>query len=331
MVDKLTYRQSGVDTRRAAALVGDIRSQVARTQQARKLWGAFGLFAACYDLSDYKEPVMVTGCDGVGTKLELLLENDLLEIAGKDLVAMSVNDILTTGGDPLLFLDYIGIAALDEAKINRLITGMCDYLEACGCILAGGETAEMPGIVPADVIELSGFCIGCAEKPDLIDPTTVAVGDCLVGYASDSIHANGWSLVRRVLKEFPGEVSEEELRAWLQPTRLYHDVVAGLKNGGVRPKAMAHITGGGLPENLERLFRGMGADLEIPKWNLPGIEKLYRHVDAEDRFHTFNMGIGWVAIVAESDVDAALAAGPGGVLIGRMVPQEGVRVSVKGE
>jgi phosphoribosylformylglycinamidine cyclo-ligase len=331
MVDKLTYRQSGVDTRRAAALVGDIRSQVARTQQARKLWGAFGLFAACYDLSDYKEPVMVTGCDGVGTKLELLLENDLLEIAGKDLVAMSVNDILTTGGDPLLFLDYIGIAALDEAKINRLITGMCDYLEACDCILAGGETAEMPGIVPEDVIELSGFCIGCAEKPDLIDPTTVAVGDCLVGYASDSIHANGWSLVRRVLKEFPGEVSEDELHAWLQPTRLYHDVVAGLKNGGVRPKAMAHITGGGLPENLERLFRGMGADLEIPNWNLPGIEKLYRHVDAEDRFHTFNMGIGWVAIVAESDVDAALAAGPGGVLIGRMVPEEGVRVRVKGE
>jgi phosphoribosylformylglycinamidine cyclo-ligase len=330
-MDKLTYRQSGVDTRRAAALVGDIRSQVARTQQARKLWGAFGLFAACYDLSDYKEPVMVTGCDGVGTKLELLLENDLLEIAGKDLVAMSVNDILTTGGDPLLFLDYIGIAALDEAKINRLITGMCDYLEACDCILAGGETAEMPGIVPEDVIELSGFCIGCAEKPDLIDPTTVAVGDCLVGYASDSIHANGWSLVRRVLKEFPGEVSEDELHAWLQPTRLYHDVVAGLKNGGVRPKAMAHITGGGLPENLERLFRGMGADLEIPKWNLPGIEKLYRHVDAEDRFHTFNMGIGWVAIVAESDVDAALAAGPGGVLIGRMVPEEGVRVRVKGE
>ena len=331
MVDKLTYRQSGVDTRRAAALVGDIRSQVARTQQARKLWGAFGLFAACYDLSDYKEPVMVTGCDGVGTKLELLLENDLLEIAGKDLVAMSVNDILTTGGDPLLFLDYIGIAALDEAKINRLITGMCDYLEACGCILAGGETAEMPGIVPEDVIELSGLCIGCAEKPELIDPTTVAVGDCLVGYASDSIHANGWSLVRRVLKEFPGEVSKDELHAWLQPTRLYHDVVAGLKNSGVRPKAMAHITGGGLPENLERLFRGMGADLEIPKWNLPGIEKLYRHVDADDRFHTFNMGIGWVAIVAESDVDAALAAGPGGVLIGRMVPEEGVRVRVKGE
>lgn len=331
MAGKLTYQQAGVDTRKAAALVGDIKSHVARTQQGRKLMGAFGLFAACYDLSDYKNPVMVTGCDGVGTKLELLLEHDLLEIAGKDLVAMSVNDIITTGGDPLLFLDYIGIAALDDDKITRLIAGMCDYLEACNCILAGGETAEMPGIVPEDVIELSGFCIGAAEKEDLIDPTTIEVGDMLVGYASDSIHANGWSLVRRVLKDFPGEVTDEELEAWMKPTRLYHDVTNGLKQCGVRPKAMAHITGGGLPENLERLFRGMGADLEIPKWEMPGVGKLFKHVDAQDRFHTFNMGIGWVSIVAESDLDAAIKAGPGGTVIGKMVPEEGVRVKVTGE
>lgn len=273
----------------------------------------------------------MTGCDGVGTKLELLLEHDLLETAGKDLVAMSVNDILTTGGDALLFLDYIGIAALDEERITRLIAGMADYLEECNCILAGGETAEMPGIVPPGIIELSGFCIGCAEKSDLVDPTTVAVGDVLIGYASDSIHANGWSLVRRVLKEHPGEVSDAEMLEWLKPTRLYHDVTKGLRDAGVKPKAMSHITGGGLPENLERLFRGMGADLEIPKWDLPGIDKLLAHVDAEDRFHTFNMGIGWVAIVSEADVAAALEAGPGGVVIGRMVPQEGVRVRVKGE
>ncbi len=331
MAGKLTYQQAGVDTRKAAALVGDIKSHVQRTQQTRKLWGAFGLFAACYDLSAYKEPVIMTGCDGVGTKLELLLEHDLLETAGKDLVAMSVNDILTTGGDPLLFLDYIGIAALDDDKITRLIAGMADYLAACDCILAGGETAEMPGIVPVDVVELSGFCIGCAEKPDLIDPTTVAVGDVLIGYASDSIHANGWSLVRRVLRDYPGEVSADELAAWMKPTRLYHDVTRGLKQAGVKPKAMAHITGGGLPENLERLFVGMGADLEIPKWQMPGAEKLFAHVDAEDRFHTFNMGIGWVNIVAEADVEAALKVGPGGVVIGRMVPEQGVRVRVAGE
>lgn len=331
MGGKLTYQQAGVDTRRAAALVGDIRGHVARTQQQRKLMGAFGLFAAAYDLSDYREPVLVTGCDGVGTKLELLLERGLLETAGKDLVAMSVNDILTTGGDPLLFLDYIGIAALDEERITRLVGGMADYLEACNCILAGGETAEMPGIVPKDVIELSGFCIGCVEKSDLIDPTTIAVGDVLVGYQSDSIHANGFSLVRRVLKEFPGELEESELEALLRPTRLYHDAVAGLKQAGVKPRAMAHITGGGLPENLERLFRGCGADLEIPRWELPGIDKLLRHVDGEDRFHTFNMGIGWVAIVSPDEVDAALQAGPGGVVIGEMVDTEGVRVKVSGE
>ena len=200
MAGKLTYQQAGVDTRKAAALVGDIKGHVKRTQQNRKLLGAFGLFAACYDLSEYDQPVIVTGCDGVGTKLELLLEHDMLETAGKDLVAMSVNDIITTGGDPLLFLDYIGIAALDEEKITRVIGGMADYLEDCNCILAGGETAEMPGIVPTDVLELSGFCIGCAEKKDLIDPTTLALGDVLIGYASNSIHANGWSLVRRALK-----------------------------------------------------------------------------------------------------------------------------------
>ena len=316
MGSKLTYQQAGVDTRRAAALVGDIKSHVARTQQNRKLLGAFGLFAACYDLSSYKEPVIVTGCDGVGTKLELLLEHDLLEIAGKDLVAMSVNDILTTGGDPLLFLDYIGIAALNEEKITRLIAGMCDYLASCDCILAGGETAEMPGIVPPDVIELSGFCIGCAEKPDLVDPSALQVGDVLVGYKSDSIHANGWSLVRRVLRENPGCVSEEELRGFLEPTRLYHDVVRDIRAAGVKPKAFAHITGGGLPENLERLFRGFGADLEIPAWELPGIDKLLAHVDSEDRFHTFNMGIGWVAIVSPGEAEKILAAAPAGTNLG---------------
>ena len=330
MAGKLTYQQAGVDTRRAASLVGDIKGHVRRTQQNRKLLGAFGLFAACYDLSEYDQPVIVTGCDGVGTKLELLLEKDMLETAGKDLVAMSVNDILTTGGDPLLFLDYIGIAALDEDKITRVIGGMADYLEACNCILAGGETAEMPGIVPVDVLELSGFCIGCAEKKDLIDPTTLAIGDVLIGYKSNSIHANGWSLVRRALKEMePGYVTEDELAAWLEPTRLYDDVVNDLKKSGVKPKAMAHITGGGLPENLERLFVGMGADLIIPKWELPGIDKLLEQVDAEDRFHTFNMGIGWVAIVAEADVDSALQAGPGGTVLGKMVAEEGVRVKVR--
>lgn len=166
MSGKLTYKQSGVDTKEAAAFVSDISSHVKRTQKQRSLHQAFGLFAAAYDLSSYKEPVIVTGCDGVGTKTEILFELDMVETAGKDLVAMNVNDILTTGGDPLLFLDYLGISNLERerSRITRLVAGMCDYLESCNCILAGGETAEMPGVVPESIVELSGFCIGCCEK-----------------------------------------------------------------------------------------------------------------------------------------------------------------------
>lgn len=326
MSGKLTYKESGVDTREAAALVGDIGTHVKRTQQNRKLHGAFGLFAAAYDLSEYTNPVIVTGCDGVGTKLEILLQHEMLEEAGKDLVAMSVNDILTTGGDPLLFLDYIGIAKLDKPRINALIKGMCDYLESCNCILAGGETAEMPGIVPENVIELSGFCIGCSEKADLIDPTTIREGDVLIGYPSDGPHANGWSLIRRVLAQHGDDFSNDEIASLLAPTRLYNDVVSDIKSASVKPKAMSHITGGGLPENLERLFQGVGANIEIPRWENPVMRKLFEYIDSEDKFHTFNMGIGWVIVVESSQVDSVLTAGPGGVVIGQVVAEEGVRV-----
>lgn len=325
MAGELTYRQAGVDTVRAAALAGRIGRMAAGTQGRRRLHQAFGLFAAAFDLSGYREPVIVTGCDGVGTKFELLLEHDMLERAGQDLVAMNVNDVLTTGADPLLFLDYVGVARLDEGRIERLIAGMVEHLAACGCILAGGETAEMPGVVPEGVIELAGFCIGCVEKPELVDPATVRVGDCVVGYASDGIHANGWSLVRRVVREHPGAVAAADWAALLAPTRLYHDVVAGLRGRGVRPRAMAHITGGGLPENLGRVMpAGCGAELAVPPWRAPGVAGLLRHVDPRDRWHTFNMGIGWVVIVDSADLGAALAAGPGGIELGRVSARSGV-------
>jgi len=240
-----------------------------------------------------------------------------------------VNDILTTGGDPLMFLDYIGIAALDKPRITRLIAGMCDYLEDCGCILAGGETAEMPGIVPEDVIELSGFCIGCCEKPDLIDPTTIATGDVLIGYGSDGPHANGFSLIRRVLAEHGDAFTKEEIVSLLAPTRQYHDVVNDIKAAGVKPKAMAHITGGGLPENLERLLPNHGADVVIPNWDNAAMQKMFEFVDADDKFHTFNMGFGWVVIVSPDQADEILSAGPGGVKIGTITDTHGVRVSME--
>jgi len=329
MGKKVTYQEAGVDTRAAAALVGDIKGDVSRTQKQRQLFNSFGLFAAAFDLSDYQKPVIVTGCDGVGTKLELLLEREMEQEAGKDLVAMSVNDIITTGGDPLLFLDYIGIEKLHPERITKLIKGMCDYLEDCGCILAGGETAEMPGLVPHDVVELAGFCIGAVEKEELIQPDTVEIGDVLVGYASDGFHANGWSLVRRIFAEHQSQFSEGEIREMLAPTRLYHDVTNGLKAKGVIPKAYAHITGGGLPENLERLFCGMGADLEVPYWESEPIQKLLSFTDAEDRFHTFNMGIGWVSVVSPDQVEAACSAGSGGVVLGEVRAGEGVQARVK--
>ena len=316
MAEQITYKEAGVDIHAAAELVEDIGELRARTEKNRKLYGAFGLFAAGFDLSSYKEPVIFTGCDGVGTKLELLLEHDLLETAGKDLVAMSVNDILTTGADPVMFLDYIGVGKLDKAKISRVIAGIVEWCESCDCILAGGETAEMPDLVSENMIELSGFGIGVAEKPDVVDPTTAAEGDILIGYPSDGIHANGWSLVRRILSSFPQEFTDEDVISLLAPTRLYHDVVKGLRDAGVKAKAMAHITGGGLPENLERILGDKGSSLEVPAWELPAVGKVLNHVETDEAFSTFNMGIGWVGIVSSEDEDAAMSVIPGAVRLG---------------
>jgi phosphoribosylformylglycinamidine cyclo-ligase len=317
-----------VDTRAAAALVGNIADLVKSTQKHRELANAFGLFAAAFDLSSYKQPVIVTGCDGVGTKLELLLEHNRLETAGKDLVAMNVNDVLTTGADPILFLDYIGIGALDRAKITRLIAGMAEWCAACHCILAGGETAEMPGIVPDRMIELAGFAIGAAEKTDLIDISRVGPGDAIIGYPSAGFHANGWTLVRQCLKKSGRKVSRSEVRDLLAPTRLYHAEVWALRKKKVRVHAMAHITGGGLPENLERVLGNHGADLEIPAWTSGAIGKILAQCDPDSTINTFNMGWGWVAVVDSRDAKNALACGEGARLIGKVVPQKGVRVKV---
>lgn len=329
-MSKHTYKQAGVDIHEAAALVGDIGTLVKRTQQRRKLCNPFGLFAAAFDLSDYKNPVIMTGCDGVGTKIELLLKYDMLEAAGKDLVAMNVNDILTTGADPIMFLDYVGIPRIDKAQITRLIAGMTEYLEACDCILAGGETAEMPGIVPEGMVELSGFAIGACEKEDMLEPASIQSGDVLVGWPSAGFHANGFSLVRRILEAEKVALNDDEMRALLHPTLLYHEPPKALKAAGIRPRAMAHITGGGLPENLGRIFtsRGLGAALTIPVWENEVVQKVLHHADAADAIDTFNMGFGWVAIAAPEDADKAVATGNGARILGQMNDSGAVSVSV---
>lgn len=318
MAEQITYKEAGVDIHAAAELVGDIGELRQRTEKNRKLFGAFGLFAAGFDLSGYKEPVIFTGCDGVGTKLELLLEHDLLEIAGKDLVAMSINDIITTGADPIMFLDYVGVGKLDKSQISRVISGIVDWCEACDCILAGGETAEMPGLVGDDMIELSGFGIGAAEKSDVVDPTSIAEGDVFIGYPSDGIHANGWSLVRKILSQYPDEFNDEDVVSLLAPTRLYHDVLSGYREMGIKPKAMAHITGGGLPENLERILGDLGGELKVPEWSLGSVQKILSHVEINEAFSTFNMGIGWVSVLDPNDVDSALKSYNGSVKLGEV-------------
>ena len=318
MAEQITYKEAGVDIHAAAELVGDIGELRQRTEKNRKLFGAFGLFAAGFDLSGYKEPVIFTGCDGVGTKLELLLEHDLLEIAGKDLVAMSINDIITTGADPIMFLDYVGVGKLDKSQISRVISGIVDWCEACDCILAGGETAEMPGLVGDDMIELSGFGIGAAEKSDVVDPTSITEGDVFIGYPSDGIHANGWSLVRKILSQYPDEFNDEDVVSLLAPTRLYHDVLSGYREMGIKPKAMAHITGGGLPENLERILGKLGGELKVPEWTLGSVQKILSHVEINEAFSTFNMGIGWVSVLDPNDVDSALKSYNGSVKLGEV-------------
>lgn len=265
-MSKHTYKQAGVDIHEAASFVDDIGALVKATQKKRKLANAFGLFAAGYDLSKYKQPVIFTGCDGVGTKLELLLKHDLLENAGKDLVAMNVNDVLTCGADPVLFLDYVGVNKIQKRQLTRIIAGMSEYLQSCNCILAGGETAEMPGAVLDGMVELSGFAIGAAEKTSVMNPAEIKKGDVLVGWPSAGFHANGFSLVRRILTRENIKLSRKEAAQLLTPTLLYHEVCWALRKARIKPAAMAHITGGGLVENLGRIFtrRGFGCHLKVP-------------------------------------------------------------------
>ena len=344
MSGKLTYKQSGVDTKEAAAFVSDISSHVKRTQKQRSLHQAFGLFAAAYDLSSYKEPVIVTGCDGVGTKTEILFELDMVETAGKDLVAMNVNDILTTGGDPLLFLDYLGISNLERerSRITRLVAGMCDYLESCNCILAGGETAEMPGFYPEDEYDLAGFSVGVVDKDKILDNKSIREGDVVIALPSSGVHSNGFSLVRKVfdveradlrspVPELGGKSLGETL---LTPTKIYVKPMLALFEK-VTVKGVSHITGGGFYENIPRSIpKGLGAKIEKARVRaLPVFSYIQKtgNIPERDMFNTFNMGVGMSVIVAKEDADAALAVlranGEDAYVIGEIVrSDEGVQL-----
>ncbi len=324
--NSLTYKNSGVDIKAAEAVVDDIARLRKRTERKGKILGSFGGFASGFDMSGYRNPVILTTCDGIGTKMIPLLEQDMLETAGIDLVAMNVNDILTSNAQPILFLDYIGIGQIDRGRITRLISGMADALEACGCILAGGETAEMPDMVPEGSVELSGFCVGAAEKDDLPDSSAIASGDKIIGIRSQGFHANGWSLIRKVIQRHKDAFSQDDLRNLLAPTRIYYPEVMRLKDERIKIKGMAHITGGGIPDNLARALSGKGARIKLPPWENTAARNVLQYVEQDEALSAFNMGFGWMIVVEPSLAERALSVLSDGVILGEVVPDGPVTI-----
>jgi phosphoribosylformylglycinamidine cyclo-ligase len=331
----LTYRDAGVDIEAGDSLVERIKPFARRTMRPEVL-GGIGGFGALVEVSKkYTDPVMVSGTDGVGTKLKLAFRLKKHDTIGIDLVAMSVNDILVLGAEPIFFLDYFACGKLDVVVAASVIQGIAAGCEQAGCALIGGETAEMPGMYDPNEYDLAGFAVGLVEKAKILDGTRIVPGDAIIGLASSGPHSNGFSLVRRVVavsgadlwEKFDNERTLGE--ALLEPTRIYVKPVLSLLSQ-VPIKGMAHITGGGLTENIPRVLpQATCARLERSRWPaLPIFDWLQRYGRIEDRemTRTFNCGIGMALVVAREDAQKALATlsdlGVESYEIGEIVPRE---------
>lgn len=311
----LSYRDAGVDIDAGDALIDKIKPFAKKTLRDGVL-GGIGGFGALFEVPKrYQEPVLVSGTDGVGTKLKLAFHLNRHDTVGQDLVAMSVNDILVQGAEPLFFLDYFACGKLDVDTAATVIKGIATGCELSGCALIGGETAEMPGMYPDGEYDLAGFAVGAVEKSKIIDGSTIAEGDVVLGLASSGIHSNGFSLVRKIIERanpdlnapFDGRTLADALIA---PTRIYVKPLLALM-AKLTVKGMAHITGGGLVENIPRVLReGLTAELDQRAWALPPLfQWLQEHggvADAE-MHRVFNCGIGMAVIVSAADADAAVA------------------------
>lgn len=323
----LTYRKSGVDIDAGQELVRRIAPAARRTHGPEILSGLGG-FAALASLPDkYRNPVLVTGTDGVGTKLKLAMRHDRHDDVGQDLVAMCVNDVIATGAEPFLFLDYYATGRLDVDVAERVIVGIARGCEMAGCALAGGETAEMPGFYDGSEYDLAGFCVGVVDRDAIVTGKDIEAGDRLIGLASNGPHSNGYSLIRRILEDRSTEPTSAELDALLAPTRIYAKAVAAaLVAGEVR--GMAHITGGGIVENVPRMFRrALAADIDLDAWRWPEVFPALQQagsVDEMEMLRTFNCGIGYVLAVPSAEVDPVLAAlsgaGETAAVVGQVVP-----------
>ncbi|HET9664389.1 MAG TPA: phosphoribosylformylglycinamidine cyclo-ligase [Burkholderiales bacterium] len=312
---KLTYRDAGVDIDAGDELVERITPYAKRTLREGVLAGIGG-FGAMFEISrNYREPVLVSGTDGVGTKLKLAFELGRHDTIGVDLVAMSVNDILTSGAEPLFFLDYYACGRLDVATAAEVIKGIAAGCEMAGCALIGGETAEMPGMYPDDEYDLAGFAVGIVEKSEIIDGALIAEGDVVLGLASSGAHSNGYSLIRKIVEvkridlstELAGRVLSDLV---LAPTRIYVKPVLQLVKR-VNVKGLAHITGGGLVDNIPRILPGgLAARIQRGSWPMPPLFtwlKQQGNVSDREMFRTFNCGIGMVVIVGREEAAAAEA------------------------
>ena len=338
-----SYEKAGVNLEAGYEVVRRIKKHVASTSRLGVM-GNIGAFGGMFDLSalNIKEPVLVSGTDGVGTKLKLAFEMDKHDTIGIDAVAMCVNDVLAQGAEPLFFLDYVAVGRNEPAKIEAVVAGVAEGCSQAGCALIGGETAEMPGMYSEGEYDIAGFTCGVVEKSRLIDGSKVRVGDVLVGIASSGVHSNGFSLVRKVIadagldlhKSYSELESDRTLgEVLLTPTRIYvKQVLEVIRSCNVH--GISHITGGGFDENIPRILQeGQGIEIHVGTWEILPVFRLlekYGHIEHREMFNIFNMGIGMVIAVGQDEAAEVISIlekqGERASVIGRVTDRPGVEI-----
>ena len=317
----MDYKNAGVDIEAGYKSVELMKEHVKKTMRPEVL-GGLGGFAGAFDLSGIKnmeEPVLLSGTDGCGTKVKLAFVMDKHDTIGIDAVAMCVNDIACSGGEPLFFLDYIACGKNYPEKIASIVSGVAEGCLQSECALVGGETAEHPGLMPEDDYDLAGFAVGVVDKKDIIDGSTIKAGDTLIGIASSGVHSNGFSLVRKVfemtkesLDAYYDELGKTLGEALIEPTRIYVKALKNVKNAGVRIKGCSHITGGGFFENVPRMLpENVRAVIKKDSYPVPALFDLIQkngNIEEHMMYNTFNMGLGMVIAVNPKDVDATMKA-----------------------
>ena len=330
----LSYRDAGVDINAGNALIDRIKNVARATHRPEMLGGLGGFGALCKIPKKYHEPVLVSGTDGVGTKLRLAVDLKLHKTIGIDLVAMCVNDLIVGGAEPLFFLDYFATGKLNVETATEVIFGIGEGCKMAGCALAGGETAEMPGMYQGEDYDLAGFCVGVVEHAKIIDGSQVQAGDQLIALASSGPHSNGYSLIRKIIEHCGADLHDQFQdstlgKILLEPTRIYVKPLLELFEK-LPVKALSHITGGGFTENIPRVLpKGVAASIDLQSWQMPEIFNWLQtqgNVTEDEMLRTFNCGVGMVLVVAQEHLDLAIkelaAAGEVAWRIGQIDQQQ---------